>query len=242
MKQIKATTYKGYSKVAGETTFADAIARIKTGECKSSIAKITRLLQEGKNEQADNVKRQLPFLTATANYQEMRQPWSIKNYQPIITIDLDHLEVSKIKEIRERIESDDSTVACFLSPRQQGLKVFVYLNTPEANALRRLALTREIIRYSELITFHLEMYEMCRVYIESLTGAEVETSVKDISRGFYLSYDPNAYLNLELLSKLERIQAHIAAPDKLEKTSKNRQPESTITNKMGIQVEPRVNP
>ena len=81
---------------------------------------------------------------------------------------------------------------------------------------------------------------MCRVHIESLTGAEVDTSGKDISRGFYLSYDPNAYLNLELLAKIEPIQAHIAAPDKLEKKSKNRQRESTMTNTTGIQVEPWV--
>lgn len=90
------TTYRGFSTVSGETTFTQDMADIKNGKHAKLIIKIASLVAQGKVEEANHVKKQLPFRTLTANYRERRLAPSITRYNPVITLDIDDLEEGQL--------------------------------------------------------------------------------------------------------------------------------------------------
>lgn len=92
MENIPVTTYRGFSAVSGETTFTQDMADIRNGKHAKLIIKIASLVAQGKVEEANHVKKQLPFRTLTANYRERRLAPSITRYNPVITLDIDDLE------------------------------------------------------------------------------------------------------------------------------------------------------
>lgn len=214
MKDIQVTTYRGFSNVTGETTLKQSINDIRTGKYLSLVQKIEKLVEEGKKEEANQLKKQLPHLTLTANYNEKRLAYSIIRYNSIITIDIDGLADRQIAPLRERIEKDEATLACFLTPKRHGFKVFVYLRTPYAVKLRQSTFREKEITYRDLEKHHALMYEASREYLEELLGVPVDTSGKDISRGYFTSFDPQAYLNTQLLEEIEPLDIHIIAPQK----------------------------
>lgn len=106
MESISVITYRGFSTVNGETTLAQDMADIKNGKYARLIIKIASLVIQGKTEEANNVKKQLPFRTLTANYRERRLAYGIIRYNPVITLDLDELEEDRLEAIRSLINND----------------------------------------------------------------------------------------------------------------------------------------
>lgn len=227
MKDIVVTTYRGFSTVSGETTLKQVMKEIKEGTYLLKIEKINKLMEEGKEEEASHVKSQLPYLTLTANYQEKRLDYSLIRYNQAITIDIDGLSDEQIEPIGKLIANDPYTLGCFLSPRRHGYKLFAYLQNAYANQLRQTTFAPEEITYEDLQRYHASMYEACREYYESLLKVSVDTSGKDIGRGFFTSFDTQAYLNEELLEQIEEPRIRIIAPQKgdAKETSKVRQRE-----------------
>lgn len=217
MKNIAITTYNGYSAVAGETTLTEVIKDIREGKNLLLIHKIEQLVQEGDIEKADRVKKQLPFLTLTANYQQKRLPYSILRYNPVITIDIDKLKEEQIAPIRTQIENDPDVLAAFLTPKRHGFKVFVYLQSVLACKLRTSVFATREITYSQLERYHAQMYKACQQHIEKRLGIAVDESGKDIGRGFFTSFDQQAYLNMELLKEIEPIETRIIPPEEEKK-------------------------
>ena len=89
MESISVITYRGFSTVNGETTLAQDMADIKNGKYARLIIKIASLVIQGKTEEANNVKKQLPFRTLTANYRERRlayrlSPSTSTNWKKIV--------------------------------------------------------------------------------------------------------------------------------------------------------------
>lgn len=213
MESISVTTYRGFSTVNGETTLAQDMADIKNGKYARLIIKIASLVIQGKTEEANNVKKQLPFRTLTANYRERRLAYGIIRYNPIITLDLDELEEDRLEAIRSLINNDPNTLGSFLSPKRHGYKIFVFRQTEYACRLRAELLQGEI-DYGCLEEVHSKLYNDAKQYYEALLGTEIDGSGKNISRGYFISYDPEAYLNTTLQQQIEPLAVHIIAPEK----------------------------
>ena len=109
MENIPVTTYRGFSTVSGETTFTQDMADIRNGKHAKLIIKIASLVAQGKVEEANHVKKQLPFRTLTANYRERRLAPSITRYNPVITLDIDDLEEGQLEQTRTLINEDPHT-------------------------------------------------------------------------------------------------------------------------------------
>ena len=231
MESISVTTYRGFSTVNGETTLAQDMADIKNGKYARLIIKIASLVIQGKTEEANNVKKQLPFRTLTANYRERRLAYGIIRYNPVITLDLDELEEDRLEAIRSLINNDPNTLGSFLSPKRHGYKIFVFRQTEYACRLRAELLQGEI-DYGCLEEVHSKLYNDAKQYYEALLGTEINGSGKDISRGYFISYDPEAYLNTTLQLQIEPLAVHIIAPEKGAKKQPVRKP-------AGIEVCPR---
>ena len=210
MKDLTITTYSGYTNVTGETTLAQTIEDIRRGLWLRPIQKIERIMAEGNLEKANKVKGQLPYRTLTGNYRERRLAHSLLRYNPVITLDIDDLLPGQVGPVRQLIKNDPNTLASFLSPRRHGFKFFVYLQTPYAQQLRRATFggVKEL-HYTELERHHALMYDACREYYERLLGVKIDTSGKDIGRGFFVSFDVEAYLNRELMEAVESCKVKI---------------------------------
>lgn len=173
------------------------------------IEKIGLFVQSDKINKANNVKRQLPFFTATANYLERRLPESISRYNDLITIDIDGLTDEQVCELRPLIEQDPATIGCFLTAKQYGFKIIAHLVNKEMEELRRTYLQVESIPYAQLENYHEKAYEITRRHYEWILGVPVDTSGKDISRGIFVSYDPKAFYSAERAERVRQVQARI---------------------------------
>ena len=230
MENITVTTYRGFSAVSGDTTLTGDIEDIRNGKYSRLIIKIASLMVQGKTEEANHVKKQLPFRTVTANYRERRLAPGILRYNPVITLDVDDLDENRLKDIRTRLNGDSSTLCSFLSPKQHGFKAFVCMQTEYAHKLRAGLLQGEIT-YAELETIHLKLYNAAKEYYESLLGVEIDGSGKDISRGYFVSFDPKAFLNTGLLERMEPLEVRIVETEK-KKKKKSGDDDKMINDKM----------
>lgn len=219
MENIPVTTYRGFSTVSGETTFTQDMADIRNGKHAKLIIKIASLVAQGKVEEANRVKKQLPFRTLTANYRERRLAPSITRYNPVITLDIDDLEEGQLEQTRTLINEDLHTLGSFLSPKRHGYKLFVFMQMEYARHLYD-RLRQGEVTYATLEEIHLKLYSAAKEHYEALLGVEVDGSGKDISRGYFMSFDPHAYINAALLEQISPLPARIIPPAKKENSPK----------------------
>lgn len=183
MKDLCITLYKGFSAVSGETGLLPVMEDIRNGKYADIVHRITDFALRGMKKEAELLKKSLPYLSLTANYARRRLPHSIIRYNHAVTIDIDGLADDRIPDLRRRVESDPDVLACFLSPKQHGLKIFVFLRTAFACKLREVTFSAAEVSYDSLEKYHAQMYDAARRHIEQLTGVQVDTSGSDLSRG-----------------------------------------------------------
>ena len=205
MKDLMITAYSGFSTVSGETNLTTVITNIRNGAYFHTVRKVEQQLRLGDLSKANAIKKQLPFFTLTGNYSALRQPYSLLHYNPVITVDVDELADDRVDAVRRLLEADADVVACFLTPKRHGFKIFLYLRTAYARRLRKMTFSVPFITYAELENHHALMYEAARLYVERLIGLPVDVSGKDIGRGFFASFDAQAYLNTALLGEIEEV-------------------------------------
>lgn len=223
MKDITMTAYRGFSNVTGETSLLKISEEIKYNSYMERITgEVAQLHAGGNTPAADELKKKLPFVTATATYAKERLAWSITNYNPVITIDIDKLSDEQVPRIRILIENDPNTLLNFLTAKRHGYKILVYLQTPPAMRLKSAVFSADEITYRQLEVFHSEMYELCRAYYEKILGVKVDASGKDIARGILLAHDPQVYINRELLARIEPSATRIIPGEKVEKKKPGR--------------------
>lgn len=213
MENIPVTAYSGFSNVRGEINLRKVMENITKGMHAKLVFKIRMLVSQGRTEEANNVKKQLPFYTVTAGYREKRQAYGITKYTHVIVLDIDDQPEEKLEELRKKINEEPDTLASFLTPKGHGFKVFVFLRTQYALTSRRIFSAAEM-DFATLEKYHRRMYDACKEHYERLLGVEVDASGKDISRGFFTSYDEKAYLNEELMKEVDEAFTHIVPPEK----------------------------
>lgn len=76
------------------------------------------------------------------------------------------------------------------------------------------------VTYATLEEIHLKLYSAAKEHYEALLGVEVDGSGKDISRGYFMSFDPHAYINAALLEQISPLPARIISPAKKESGKK----------------------
>ena len=230
MENIPVTAYSGFSNVRGEITLRKVIEDITKGIQAKLVLKIRLHVSQGKMEEANNVKKQLPFYTVTAGYREKRQAYSITRYTHIILLDIDDQPEEKLEGLREKINGDPNTLASFLTPKAHGFKIFVFMRTKYAMALRE-SLAKTGMDFPTLEKHHRMMYDACKEYYEKLLDVEVDGSGKDISRGFFTSFDEKAYLNEKLMKEVDETLTDITPPEKPRPGRKKAVSEKVISEK-----------
>lgn len=181
MKDIKVTIYKTlYAEEAYHLPLSSVLDRIKTGSKSGDIMNQIRF--EPDKSKQDELKKKLPCIVFAGLLPNgKREDNRITNHTNLAILDFDNLTLEQLTKYREKFIATSFTVACFLSPRANGLKVLVHI--------------KDGLKHREYYQALLHEYpDLDRVNINP-------------SRVCFESYDPDIYINYNA-TKYSKILEH----------------------------------
>lgn len=132
-------------------------------------------------EQYSRLKRKLPYIVCGIFNPPYRK---ISNfaYTTYFIIDIDHISEKEINidTLRKKIESDPRTTLCFVSPGEDGLKVFMRLNERCYDA------GMYSMFYKIFVDKFSKLYNIQQI---------IDSRTCDVTRACFMSMDPNVYYN-----------------------------------------------
>lgn len=151
-------------------------------EVKSAIRQL-RIIREIDGKQYAMLKRQLPYMVCGMFNPPYRKSENFA-YTEYFIIDIDHLSDKgfSVEETRKRIEKDTRVVLSFLSPGEDGLKVWFKLKE------RCYDSGLYTLFYKAFLLHFSEQYDLQQV---------IDSKTCDVSRACFLSDDSQAYYNPE---------------------------------------------
>ena len=135
-----------------------ALQRIKNGKSSDTI----ETLRGGDKDQ----KKKLPVVLWSGAFLE-RKDSALHDHSSVIVIDLDHVDVPKLKPI---LSTDEYVFACWVSPSGDGLKALVQVTNPER---------------------HRDHFRALQAYFDKQYGIDIDPSGVNESRACFESYDPD---------------------------------------------------
>ncbi len=167
--------FQNFTTIIENKPFADILTDIKTGKYRGPVTYIRKCLQEQKLESYEKAKKGLPAFTPSGQFEAGRNQDTLIRYSGIIVLDFDKLSPEQLKKCRESSMDDPHTMALFISPSGNGLKVFVQTQATAAT--------------------HKDTFLKVQAYYEKLTGLSIDKSGKDFTRLCFMSLDPDLYHN-----------------------------------------------
>ena len=149
------------------------LQQIQKGYWKNQIDDIRYQIQSGNSVKASEIKSNLPAITISATFKERRKKGYEDNYTGLLHLDYDKLE--NVEEVKANLISIPYTYAAFISPSGNGVKV--------------------LVRSDNDISGHTKAFNGLRAYYDEIVGVKSDSSVKDITRLCFVSYDCELYLN-----------------------------------------------
>jgi hypothetical protein len=159
------------------------LAHVRDGKWKEQILEIRKAHAEAGKGLANPLKEKLPAFMVSGRFSR-RSATAISQHSGLLCVDLDELN-GDLDSIRQRLAPDRHIMAMFVSPRGNGLKLFVPI-TPD-------------------ISLHLRSFEATKLYFKRTYDLNVDEQCKDISRLCYASYDPDliARADAEIIPPIE---------------------------------------
>jgi len=149
---------------------------IASDKYKTPVTEIRDLIAQGKAEEAQAKKQQLPAFTPSATFIEKRLLPNMEQYSCFVHLDFDKLTPEQLNAAFQIITTIPYTFLCFVSPSGNGLKVFIEVNTGAEH--------------------HDTAYQQVMQYYENATGLKADVKCKDITRLCFVSHDPQLYKNI----------------------------------------------
>ena len=172
---MKATIYRNF-KNDGVKSLIVIAKEIAEGKYRSEIEYNRTLYAEGKQDEVDRCKAQLIAFAASGTFKEQRLASYLDEYNNFVHLDFDELTPEQLETAFKIIADIPHTFLCFRSPRGNGIKVFVEVNTGAEH--------------------HDTAYKQVQQYYEGRVGLKSDPKCKDITRLCFMSYDPQLHKNL----------------------------------------------
>ena len=152
----------------------------------SSAIRQLRVAREIDGKQYGLLKRRLPYIVCGMFNPPYRRTENFA-YTEYFIMDIDHLSDKglSVSELRRRIEKDERVVLSFLSPGEDGLKVFFKLKE------RCYDSGLYSVFYKAFLLQFSQQYELQQV---------IDARTSDVTRACFISVDPDAYYNPDALA------------------------------------------
>lgn len=171
------TIFKNFNEVVEHKSIPDILQEIKTGKYKPGIVYLRKSLTENKMEAYEKAKKSLPAFTPSGKFEGGRKMEFLTDYSNHLILDIDKLSPEALNKAKHTANQCEYTLASFISPSGNGLKILVKTENDKAN--------------------HKETFLLVQAHYENLLGIEIDKSGKDITRLCFYSYDQNLYHNPE---------------------------------------------
>lgn len=172
---MKFTLFQNFNEVINTIPVEQIVTEIKEGTYKSQILYLRKSLEQGKMEPYEKAKKSLLAFTPSATFKGGRKLDYLQNYNQIIVLDIDKVEKNKLAEIKQKAIELSTTFVAFISPSNNGLKLFVKVSTNQDE--------------------HKNTYNIIKEFYEKELEIEIDKSGKDITRLCFYSYDPEIFFN-----------------------------------------------
>lgn len=153
--------------------------QIEEGIYKEQVQQLRNLIAEGKQTEADQLKKSLPAFTASGTFDKGRKAELLQQYSQHIILDIDDLPPDRLEPVFQQAANLPTTFCCFRSPSGNGLKILVQV-TSEADK-------------------HEQAFKQVANYYEEQLQVVIDRSGKDVSRLCFYSSDPAMYKNINSL-------------------------------------------
>lgn len=173
MKKVSIFTHFIYP--TEHITLAELLDRIKRCVYGEQIRKLRLQLAAGNLEESDKLKKQLLGVTFGGLFDGGRNMKCIVEYNGYLVLDFDDLTAAELLSVHAKIILCQYTLACFVSPSGNGLKVIVSVTTG--------------------VEEHLNAFLSLQKFYNAMTGVEIDPSGKDVTRLCFVSADEHLYYN-----------------------------------------------
>ena len=185
---LKVTYFVNFSKFSKEERLCDFLDKIKDGTFEQKVSQVREFFAAGKVEEAQRLKKSLSAVTVSALYEGGRKEAFMRLYQALVMLDYDGVTHEVLMDLVKNVNSDPHTLASFISPSGNGLKVFVRTKPQEGELPQAPA---------QVKAYHKLAYNQVVEYYSQLTGVQVDVSGKDPTRLCFASFDPNLFANFD---------------------------------------------
>ncbi|MFV0220714.1 DUF5906 domain-containing protein [Empedobacter falsenii] len=172
---IKFTLFQNFNEVINTVPIEQIVTEIKEGTYKSQILYLRKSLEQGKMEPYEKAKKSLLAFTPSATFKGGRKLDYLQHYNQVIVLDIDKVEKNKLAEIKQKATELSTTLVAFISPSNNGLKLFIKVSTNQDE--------------------HKNTYNIIKEFYEKELEIEIDKSGKDITRLCFYSFDPEIYFN-----------------------------------------------
>ena len=172
---MKITQFKNFNVPVSHLEVETVLQNIQNGSYMGAITKARNAYKSGDMALYTKEKKHLPAVTFSGRFEGGRKLEYLKEYVPIIILDIDHCSTEKIAPYLTIINSCPFTYASFISPSGEGIKILIRVDSCE--------------------TEHYQAFEALKHYYERLVGVKIDQSGKDITRLCFLSHDANLFHN-----------------------------------------------
>lgn len=174
-KRMYVGLYKDFVKRIQNLTLNEIFEEIKTGIYKDDVESLRDAKQMGNDNKAYSIKNKLFGFTTSGTFGVPRSKDTIESYSQTICLDFDYVPEAELEKLKQLVNNCPFTLASFISPSGQGLKVFTLVDS-NADA-------------------HTDVYIQVANYYKDLTGYEYDAKCKDVTRLCFVSYDPKLFYN-----------------------------------------------
>ena len=150
------------------------------------ISHITKELQNAKEEDKPELKKQLPFITPYGTFAPTRKKDNIVDFNSsLVCLDIDNLTINEAREIKDILSLNQSTMLCAISPRGKGIKAFILISDtiPLEECYNTLKLNKN----------HIAQAVGIEKYINNIDNAQF-----NITQPMFIAFDIALYYNINV--------------------------------------------
>lgn len=199
------------SNIVKELTIKEVLGEIQSSKYKLKIEKLRILIRDGDIQRYDIHKKTLPAVTFCGTFEGKRKKEFLKDYNKILIIDIDKLDDSELKKVKEIIQNDVYVFASWESPSKKGIKGLVslsYVNQINSNNIDEL---------------HKYAFTQLSKYFWDKYGIKLDASGSDVTRLCFFSHDQN----LQIKNEFEEFRVELEEMKDIFVKSKNEKVKST---------------
>jgi len=166
------------SKKEVRITISDAINMIRNIEYKNE-SDLLRRLAPCDEDAYKREKKKLRAVTFSAEFIDGHSIDDLVNYNRIMVVDIDKLDVESVQTVLNRLRHDKHVFAGWVSPSGLGIKALVIFNKHET---------------SNIVQFHRSGFEQIQNYFRINYEIEIDSSGKDIPRLCFITYSEELFV------------------------------------------------